>query len=91
MAARSDDPEVKKAIAELSKTYSHARKARILFQDQLDQDIGRRAEYMRKAVQDKFDMNPKLREILLATGDKQIIEYTYWGDRNFGIDQYTLE
>ena len=51
-------------------------KARELYD--LEQDEKKRIEYMRNAIREKFDNNPELKEELLATGDKKIIEYTYW-------------
>jgi predicted NAD-dependent protein-ADP-ribosyltransferase YbiA (DUF1768 family) len=45
---------------------------------------------MRNAIREKFDNNPKLKEELLNTWNKLIIEYTYWRDVRFWIDQETL-
>jgi predicted NAD-dependent protein-ADP-ribosyltransferase YbiA (DUF1768 family) len=45
---------------------------------------------MRNAIREKFDNNPKLKEELLNTWNKLIIEYTYWRDIRFWIDQETL-
>gem|GEM_PF-2679313 len=47
---------------------------------ELDQDLIRRIDYMRKAIQKKFDNNPDLKKNLIDTGDSEIIEYTYWKD-----------
>jgi predicted NAD-dependent protein-ADP-ribosyltransferase YbiA (DUF1768 family) len=38
---------------------------------------------MRNAIREKFNNNPSLAEKLLATGDTEIIEYTYWRDMLF--------
>ena len=46
---------------------------------------------MRNAVKAKFDNNPELREELMRTWDKTIIEYTYRKDTRFWIDQETLK
>ena len=62
-------------------------KARQLYD--LEQDEGKRIEFMRNAIREKFDNNPELKAELLETGDKEIIEYTYWGDIRFGINQNT--
>ena len=56
-------------------------KARTLFN--LEQDDVKRIEYMRNAIKQKFDRNPKLKEELKRTGNKTIIEYTYWKDMRF--------
>jgi predicted NAD-dependent protein-ADP-ribosyltransferase YbiA (DUF1768 family) len=46
---------------------------------------------MRNAIREKFDNNLELKQELLSTWDKEIIEYTYWGDVRFGINQDTLK
>ena len=89
MSQRTDDLEYKKMIALLSVWERLATKARELFN--LEQDEWKRIEYMRKAIKEKFDNNPELKEELLATGDREIIEYTYWWDTRFWIDQDTLK
>ncbi len=88
MASRTDNPEIKKMIAFMSIWYGLARKSRELFD--LDTDERKRIEYMHKAINLKFDSNPLLKEKLLNTGNKNIIEYTYWKDTFFWIDQNTL-
>ena len=88
MAQRTDNLEIKKLIAFLSIGYGLAKKASQLYP--LEQDEIKRIEYMRKAIKHKFDNNPKLKEKLMNTWDKVIIEYTYREDTFFGIDQKTL-
>lgn len=39
---------------------------------------------MREIVQAKFEQNPQLREMLLATGDAYLEEGNTWGDRTWG-------
>ena len=89
MAQRVKDLWAKKIIAFLSTWYWLAMKARKLYD--LEQDEEKRIEYMRNAIREKFDNNPELKEELLATWDKKIIEYTYWWDIRFWIDQDNLE
>jgi len=89
MAQRVDNLEAKKIISFLSSWYSLAMKARTLYN--LEQDDVKRIEYMRNAIKQKFDRNPKLKEELKRTGNKTIIEYTYWKDMRFWIDQATLK
>ena len=89
MAQRTDNLEAKKIISFLSSWYSLAMKARTLYD--LEQDDVKRIEYMRNAIREKFDNNPKLKEELKRTGNKTIIEYTYWRDTRFWIDQATLK
>jgi len=89
MAQRIDDLWAKKVIAFLSTWYWLAMKARKLYD--LDQDEERRVEFMRNAIREKFDNNPELKDELLATWDRNIIEYTFWNDVCFWINQDTLK
>lgn len=43
---------------------------------------------MRLVVQTKFT-DPDLRQMLLATGDAQLVEANTWGDRTWGVDEKT--
>ena len=89
MSQRTDNLEYKKMVALLSMWFLLAMKARELYN--LEQDEEKRIEYMRNAIREKFDNNPDLKEELMATWDKTIIEYTYWWDTRFWIDQSTLK
>ncbi|MDD2537445.1 MAG: NADAR family protein [Candidatus Absconditabacteria bacterium] len=89
MAKRTENLNEKKMIAFLSIGYGCSRKARDLFD--LEQDEEKRISYMREAIKLKFDSNPRLREELFTTKGRDIIEYTYWGDVFFGIEQTTLQ
>ena len=89
MAQRTNSLAEKQIIAFLSTWFSLAMKARELFK--LEQDDIKRAEYMRKAIKAKFDNNPELKEELMRTWNKAIIEYTYRKDTRFWIDQETLK
>lgn len=42
---------------------------------------------MERTQQLKYAQNPDLRELLLATGDAQLIEGTSWGDKLWGVDE----
>lgn len=88
MAQRVNDLWAKKIIAFLSTWFLLAMKARQLYD--LEQGEEKRIEYMRNAIREKFDNNPELKAELMATWDKEIIEYTYWWDTRFWIDQNTL-
>ena len=87
MAQRTSDLWAKKIIAFLSTGFWLAMKARKLYD--LEQDEGKRIEFMRNAIREKFDNNPELKSELLAIWDKEIIEYTYRWDVRFWIDQNT--
>lgn len=89
MAQRVKSFAEKQVISFLSTWYWLAMKSRKLFD--LDMDEWHRAEYMRNAIREKFNNNPSLAEKLLATGDTEIIEYTYWRDMLFWIDQNSLK
>jgi ribA/ribD-fused uncharacterized protein len=41
---------------------------------------------MEEAVRRKFIANPDLRDMLLATGDEELVEGNTWGDRFWGVD-----
>lgn len=43
-----------------------------------------RVDIMTDIVRIKFDSNVDLQELLLSTGDKQLIEGNYWGDTFWG-------
>ena len=51
-------------------------------------------EVMRTAVLAKFSQHPEIREILLSTGDAQLVEHTtndrYWGDGGDGSGKNML-
>lgn len=89
MAERTNSFETKKIISFISTWHGLSTKARKLYK--LDQDKIRRINIMRSAIYKKFDNNSDLRQILLDTGDSEIIEYTYWNDILFWINQDTLE
>lgn len=89
MASRTQNLEIKKMIAFLSIWHGLAKKAATLYP--LEQDEIKRIEYMRKAIKYKFDNNPKLKEKLMSTWEREIIEYTYRDDTFFGINQDTLQ
>ena len=77
-------------VSRLSEKLWWSRTARKIRSDQIDHDKLHRIEYMRGSLHENFVRNQDLAEILLDTWDKQIIEYTYWWDTFFWIDQETL-
>ena len=42
-------------------------------------------EHMYNVCLAKFSQNPNLRDLLIATGDEELIENTYWHDQCWGI------
>lgn len=41
-------------------------------------------DVMREGLRQKFQ-DPILHDLLLSTGDKELVEWTYWGDRVWGM------
>jgi ribA/ribD-fused uncharacterized protein len=50
-----------------------------------------RIDVMRKAIILKFDQNIDIKEKLLNTGTRKLIEGNYWGDKFWGADIETLK
>lgn len=90
MAQRFSDPTVRKMIALCSTQKHFSKKAAYLLQDQMETDPEKRVVYMRNALREKFLNNPSLKRTLLRTGERDIIELTYWNDRFFGISHEDL-
>ena len=42
-------------------------------------------DVMRDILRCKFDQNPKLKQQLIATGDKKLVEGNHWGDTYWGV------
>lgn len=41
--------------------------------------------FMNRFVRDKFQLNPAIAELLVNTGDEEIVEGNTWGDRYWGV------
>jgi predicted NAD-dependent protein-ADP-ribosyltransferase YbiA (DUF1768 family) len=78
MAQRFEDPTIRKMIALCSTQSDFSKKVAYLLADQMDKDPEKRVEYMRRALREKFLNNPGLAKKLKKTGDRDIIEFTYW-------------
>jgi len=85
MAQRLYDPVIQRMLAENSLERDYAKEASIICAEFIEDNEELRAEYMRNAVREKFLNDKKSKEALKQTGEKDIIELTYWGDRFFGI------
>lgn len=86
MAERFNDLEIKKAIAQASKIKWHSKKVAYKYREIMNQNDTDRIEFMREAIKRKYDESKWRRWLLQETGTREIIEFTYWGDRFFGID-----
>lgn len=84
MAAKTLDPALRRHIARLptAKEAKAAGRALVL---RPDWDAKVRRAVMRAVVGDKFRRNVNLREMLLATGERTLIEGTFWHDQTWGV------
>jgi predicted NAD-dependent protein-ADP-ribosyltransferase YbiA (DUF1768 family) len=90
MAQRFENPTIKQMVALCSTQKHFSKKAAYLLQDQMEADPEKRIVYMRNALREKFLRNPSLAKVLNRTGDRLIIELTYWNDRFFGVSHTDL-
>lgn len=81
-AAKANDPTAKEAIREAA-TPSLAKKLGKSVQLPSDWETTK-VDIMRELVTKKFE-NPFLKEMLLATGDAELVEGNWWGDRFWGV------
>lgn len=81
-AAKATDPTTKEAIREAA-TPSHAKKLGKSVQLPSNWETTK-VGIMRQLVAKKFE-NPFLKEMLIATGDAELIEGNWWGDRFWGV------
>jgi ribA/ribD-fused uncharacterized protein len=89
MAQRIEDSEIKRMIAFCSIGHGLSKKAAYKYKEYMNTNTIDRIEYMRNAIKEKFDKNPKLKELLLSTKNREIIEYTYRWDKFFWISHET--
>ena len=85
LAQRFECLDIKEEIAAW-RSWKQAKETAYLYQDRMDTWDENRVIYMRNAIKNKFDNNPDLRAQLMNTGEREIIELTYWWDIFFGID-----
>lgn len=83
MAAKTTDGVERRYIASLlspkdAKAYGRQLKLR-------DGWEGMKQQVMREILLDKFKRNTRLTQLLLATGDQQLIEGNWWGDKIWGV------
>lgn len=91
MAQRFSQRRIKAEIARASQTPNKSKEVAYKYQDTMERDEERRIAYMKNAIREKFDLHPELRCLLRLTDQREIIEYTYWGDRFFGISHFSKD
>lgn len=85
-AQKTDDPLLQEQIRQVSNPGESKRLGmRVPLRPDWDQA---KDDVMRKVVKAKFEQHPELLQMLLATGDSELIEHTkldsYWGDGGNG-------
>jgi len=90
-AQRFSNLQVKELISFCSLWHWLSKKAAYLHEDEMDKNDENRIMYMREAIKQKFNNNPELRQKLIETWTREIIEFTYWWDVFFWIYSKTLE
>lgn len=85
MAQRFDDLSIKWQISEASKTKWESKKAAYKHYENMNQNPKDRIRFMRNAIWEKHDRSTWRQGLLRDTWDREIIEFTYWGDEFFGI------
>ncbi|HTH72286.1 MAG TPA: NADAR family protein [Candidatus Pristimantibacillus sp.] len=88
-SAKFVDPEAQYLIASLE-TGKEAKRAAHRLEEQgavlrADWDVAK-AGIMLTIVRDKFTRNADIAEMLLATGNEELVEGNPWGDRFWGVD-----
>lgn len=82
-AGKSTDPAVREQIRNAA-TPGEAKKLGALIDVRPDWTLGRDVEVMSAVVASKFSEDPELADMLLATGDRLLIEGNHWHDNNWG-------
>lgn len=85
MAQRFTDLKIKKQISLASRTKWNSKKVAYKYEKFMNIDDEDRIKFMRKSIQKKYDNSSWRQKMLLETWDREIIEFTYWGDEFFGI------
>ena len=86
VAMKTDDIPTRERIAELE-TAGQAKKVGRLFDLPEDWDENKLV-YMRLALEQKYNQEP-YKQLLIDTGDQEIVEGNYWGDVFWGVDLKT--
>ena len=85
MAQRFTDLEIKVQIALASKIKWNSKKTAYKYKEFMNINDEDRIEFMRESIQKKYNNSSWRKEVLLETWNREIIEFTYWGDEFFWI------
>ena len=86
----SHNSEARKLIGFVSTGYGLSKKGAYLFEEEIEKNPELRMAHMIETVREKFIRNPDLKELLLNTGERKIIELTHWWDDFFWVKHDTL-
>ena len=93
-AAKFRDPKDRDAIRKVNSPMQAARMGRDRKRKLRRDWESAKVDVMRKAVLEKFRQHPGLRDLLLSTGDAELVEHTsndgYWGDGGDGSGRNML-
>jgi len=89
MAQRFDCLDIKMKISKISKTKWKSKSEAYKYEEFMNNDDNDRIEFMRNAIEKKFNGSKWRNEKLLETTGREIIEFTYWWDEFFGISHDT--
>jgi predicted NAD-dependent protein-ADP-ribosyltransferase YbiA (DUF1768 family) len=91
MAQRFESVDIKNRISRISTTKWQSKNEAYKYAEFMNNDENDRIEFMRNAIREKFNGSEWRNNMLLDTWEREIIEFTYWGDDFFGICNKTRE
>lgn len=89
MSQRVESLTLKRKISEASKVKGQSKKQAYKYKELLNQNEQDRIEFMRNAITQKYNGSKWRNAQLLETGNREIIEFTYWWDEFFWISNTT--
>jgi hypothetical protein len=78
MSQRVESLTLKRKISEASKVKGQSKKQAYKYKELLNQNEQDRIEFMRNAITQKYNGSKWRNAQLLETGNREIIEFTYW-------------
>jgi len=85
MAQRFSDLDIKKNIAEASKSKWKSKNEAYKYKDFMNSNEEDRIKFMRESIEKKYDQSSWRQDMLRETQEREIIEFTYWWDEFFWI------